>query len=286
MIESLKGFHETVNFGRQPLFKLYHNIEDEDYPPHWHASPEIIMPLKGGYNVTIGEDSYDLDPGDTMIITSGTIHTLKAPKKGERLIFQPDLSLITNLTELSFAMTMLSPATVIRSSDDPDTAKIIHDLMLSIESEYFSDDTYSGARIYSMLIEILVTAVRKYGSVSDDPDTPAGRQQEYSDKFFGICEYINSHFAEDLTLEDTAEMAGFSKFHFARLFKQFTGRTFYRYVNIRRIENAEILLSDPQITITEAATRSGFSSVPSFVRMFKLIKNCTPTQFRKMHDRR
>lgn len=286
MIETLNGFHETVNFGRQPLFKLYHNIENEDYPPHWHSNPEIIMPIKGGYEVTIGEDTYELSPGDTIIITPGTIHTLKAPENGERLIFQPDLSLLTNLSELSFAMTMLSPATVIRNSDDPENAKTTHDLMMSIEKEYFSDDTYSGARIYSMLIEIIVNTVHRYGSSSDEQNTIPGRQQEYSDRFLGICEYINSHFAEDLTLEDTAEMAGFSKFHFARLFKQFTGHTFYRYVNIRRIEKAQILLSDPGITITEAATRSGFSSVPSFVRMFKLIKNCTPTQFRKMYDRK
>ena len=210
---------------------------------------------------------------------------LQSPKSGERLIFQPDLSLITNMTELSFAMTMLSPATVIWHKKDPETAQMIQDLMLSIEKEYFSDDAYSGAWIYSGLISILVTAVRRYGTSVSDPETPFDRQQEYSARFFGICEYINSHFSEDLSLEDAAEMAGFSKYHFARLFKQFTGKTFYRYVNIKRIENAEILLSDPDVTITEAAIQSGFSSLPSFVRMFKLIKNITPTQFRKMHDK-
>ena len=54
------------------------------------------------------------------------------------------------------------------------------------------------------------------------------KQQEYAEKFMEVCEYINAHFSEDLKLEDVAEMAGFSKFHFTRLFKQFTGKTIAR----------------------------------------------------------
>ena len=51
MIESLKGYHETVNFKERPMFRMYHNDESENYPPHWHSNPEIIMPLAGDYTV-------------------------------------------------------------------------------------------------------------------------------------------------------------------------------------------------------------------------------------------
>ncbi len=79
-------------------------------------------------------------------------------------------------------------------------------------------------------------------------------------------------------------LAGFSKYHFTRLFKNFTGTSFYKYLNKKRIEHAEKLLVDPELSITEVALQSGFSSLSAFIRMFKLIKDCTPTEFRNLYE--
>ena len=54
MIESLNGYHETVNFKDRPLFRLYHNDEPVDYPPHWHSNMEIIMPVFAGVIILYG----------------------------------------------------------------------------------------------------------------------------------------------------------------------------------------------------------------------------------------
>jgi len=51
-------------------------------------------------------------------------------------------------------------------------------------------------------------------------------QQEYIEKFMAVCDYINSHCTEELTLDDISAMAGFSKYHFSRLFKEFTNTSF------------------------------------------------------------
>jgi len=80
-----------------------------------------------------------------------------------------------------------------------------------------------------------------------------------------------------------ADITGFSKYHFTRLFKQFTNISFYKYLNQKRIANAETLLINPDMSITEVALHSGYTSLSAFIRMFKLIKNCTPTEFRHMY---
>ena len=49
MIEILEGIRETVNFKQDAQIMLYYNDEEEDYPPHWHNSIEIIMPLENIY---------------------------------------------------------------------------------------------------------------------------------------------------------------------------------------------------------------------------------------------
>ena len=85
---------------------------------------------------------------------------------------------------------------------------------------------------------------------------------------------------------DMASYAGFSKFHFSRLFKQYTKDTFTDYLNQRRIRAAEELLAapPPDTSITEIAMRCGFSSISTFNRLFKQLKNCTPGEFRALNQ--
>ena len=131
---------------------------------------------------------------------------------------------------------------------------------------------------------MLVLIGRKYTGEGIKSNVTCSKQKEYTAKFIYVCQYIQDHCTEELSLDDAANLAGFSKYHFTRLFKNFTGSSFYKYVNKKRIEYAEKLLVDPEISITEVALQSGFSSLSAFIRMFKIIKDCTPTEFRSMHD--
>lgn len=103
------------------------------------------------------------------------------------------------------------------------------------------------------------------------------------EKFLWVTNYICEHFKEALALEEIAAMAGFSKYHFSRLFHQYTGTTFYKYLNQRRIAHARALLLNPDLTVTEVALQSGFPSISSFLRMFRLLNGCTPTEYRKLY---
>ena len=55
------------------------------------------------------------------------------------------------------------------------------------------------------------------------------------------------------------------------------------YVNQKRIAKAESMLVEPQYSVTEVASNCGFSSLSSFIRMFKIVKGCTPSDFRSMY---
>jgi AraC-like DNA-binding protein len=110
------------------------------------------------------------------------------------------------------------------------------------------------------------------------------RQKKYVEKFMDVCSYIDEHCTENLTLDDIASYSGFSKYHFTRLFKQFTGSTFYKYLNQKRITRAERSLSDMTLSVTDVAMASGFTSMSAFIRMFKIMKGCTPSEFRRMYS--
>lgn len=283
MIENLKGIYETVNFKENTNLRLYNNDEPENYPPHWHTPIEIIMPVHNIYTAECGGHTFVLRENDIIIICPCCLHTLYAPQDGgERIIFQPDASILRGMKEIETVLSILSPVIVITPEDYPDIHPAIRSLLLEIKDEYMKSSVLSEAAIYSKVLAILVLIGRNYIK-TDRFVATNNKQQEYTEKFLYICDYISTHCTEDLTLDFVADLAGFSKYHFTRLFKQFTNVSFYKYLNQKRIATAEELLVNPEYTITDVALRSGFSSLSSFIRMFKIIKNCTPTEFRNMY---
>lgn len=87
MIHKLSGIHETVDFREDEQVCLYYNDEYENYPPHWHTSFEVLMPIVNGYKALCGGKEYNLREGDVLIIGPCMLHELFAPESGERIIF-------------------------------------------------------------------------------------------------------------------------------------------------------------------------------------------------------
>jgi AraC-like DNA-binding protein len=95
--------------------------------------------------------------------------------------------------------------------------------------------------------------------------------------------YINNHYNQDLSLEDVAEFAGFSRYYFSRSFKKQTGYSFKDYLCQKRLQVAMDLLIRTDKSMKDVAVESGFGSVATFNRVFREKKGCTPTQFRAIY---
>jgi transcriptional regulator GlxA family with amidase domain len=92
-------------------------------------------------------------------------------------------------------------------------------------------------------------------------------------------DHADRHYAEPLDLEGLAAIAGLSKFHFQRLFKQTYGATPAEHLSRRRIERAQDLLRATNLTVTEVCLSVGFSSLGSFSSRFREIVGETPSAF-------
>jgi AraC family transcriptional regulator len=92
-------------------------------------------------------------------------------------------------------------------------------------------------------------------------------------------EYILSNLEGDLSLSDIAGAAGMSLFHFAKSFKQATGRTPHRYVTAQRLLHARALLHDARLSISEIARSVGLSH-SHFTVVFTRELGMTPSKFR------
>ncbi len=284
MIETLNGLVETVNFKQSTSIKLYDNDEYEDYPPHWHAAIEIIMPTMNPYYLNCAGENVVLREGDIIIICPGCIHTIKAPEVGKRIIFQPDTTELRFMSEVESLINLMSPYIVVTPEDYPEIHSHARSILLEINEIYKKNNAFSEVDIFCKLLEFLSCIGKNYVSTRSNGDpSEYSRGDEYFEKFIEICDYLQEHCSEDLSLDEIADRSGFSKFYFSRRFKQFTNVSFYKYVNQKRIAKAETYLMDPRNSVTDVALNCGFPSLSSFIRMFKIIKGCTPTEFRNMY---
>ena len=94
-----------------------------------------------------------------------------------------------------------------------------------------------------------------------------------------VTDYIDAHLGEDLRIGSLAKEAYLSPFHFARSFKEATGRTPHRYVTDRRIERSRTLIGEGDLPLAEIAVKCGFSSQAHFSRWFKRLVGATPGEY-------
>lgn len=283
MIEKLNGVHETVVYKEHTNIRLHDNTDFEEYPTHWHTPIEIILPLENEYVVESDGEIYTVKEGEILMICPGVLHRLYA-SKGRRLILQAEVDSVIHIKQLESILSLLSPIVYLTPENAPAIYHHVHSLFLQIIDEYVQSHALCEASIYAKLLDMLVTIGKHHTDNISSFGVSHLKQKEYVDTFMQICNYIIAHCTEDLSLEDIASQSGFSKYHFSRLFKQFANVTFYKYLNQKRIALAEQLLIDPTISVTNVSMQCGFSSLSSFIRMFKIIKGCTPSEFRAMYN--
>lgn len=288
--QDMQNFHrvvvdnyETVKYLEDSSVRVWYNTEYTDYTTHWHPAVEIIMPLENNYTLTVGSEVYELSPGDILFIPSGELHSIKAPETGARLIYLFDFDEISKLNGFSFLMPFITQPILINEETCPQIYREEAGLLKEIFMEYFHETSLWELEVYSRLLQFFVVYGRfRISSDSEFAGSQTNKQRELTEKLNCVFDYIDEHFAEDVTLESAADVAGFSKFHFSRLFKQCSGQNFYDYLCYKRIRSAEMMLLRPELTVTEIALQSGFSSLSTFNRTFKRIKDCTPTEYRNL----
>ena len=91
-----------------------------------------------------------------------------------------------------------------------------------------------------------------------------------------ICEYIESHLDQKITLEVLAAIAGVSTHHFARAFHQSVGMPPHSYLLSRRLERAERMLRETQLPLSEIAITTGFSDQSHLARHFRRRTGMSP----------
>lgn len=276
---------ENSIFAKDASVRIWYNKETLDFLPHWHDAMEVIIPIENYYDVTVDNESHHIMPGEIFMISPRKMHHLIAPDSGARFVCLFNVDFFSSIKDYSGMLFVKNSCIHITPETYAPVYSEIYDLFTQIWSEYFQNTEFYEFSIYAHLLQAFTLLTRcQLNQIHLFTESSPNKRRDYFTRLNGVLEYIDDHYTEDLTLDDVADFSGFSKFHFTRLFKEYMNSTFYDYLVGRRIKAAEILLSQHELSITDVALQSGFSSISTFNRTFKSKKGCTPGEYRTLFN--
>lgn len=281
----LHGIREDVVYGQYAGIRMYRNRNTIEFDPHWHTALEILYPIENSYTVHIGSHDYEVQEHDILVIAPGTIHSYSPPSTGERIFLLVHNSMLEAVPSVRTILQSIRPYALISKDAYPPLNAALCRILDYIIEEYDESGPYTDSLVLAKIVEFLVYLGRTNMYRTTHTETfNSDNRQEYVIKYMEVCNYVTEHISEDITVDQLASVAGFSKFHFSRIFKDLAGMSCHEYLIQRRLENAEQLLADPDISITDVAMQSGFGSISTFSRIFRKEMGITPSDYRKIRQ--
>lgn len=272
--------YENVNLQPDIGFDIRFVTMNHNSPFHWHRELEILYVLNGHAIVHMDGEQYVLNPLDAIVVDYAKIHEViyELPQTmgicihvSRQLLRRYMLD--SELLSIHCAGKHLTPEEQPYYDELCRYLKELTVLYVNQKNTYQLRSTALILDILACLIEHFSEAITKSAS-----EAKVGNMERIEQ----ICDYVEHHYKEEITLQEAADELGLNKEYFCRFFKQNTGNSFIQYVNQVRINHIYQDLLHTDEGVQEIMERHGFYNQKLFYRMFKERYDCTPREARNM----
>jgi len=273
----LQGNREFVTYQEDSSFRMWYSDVPWRYEAHSHSAVEIVLPQTGWVDYTVQDQLYHVHRDEVLIVPPGVNHGLNMEEGSSRLLFLFEPQVLEEMRDIKAASHGFQRTFYLH--DGSETHARVRKLLESAAETYRSHEMMWNTVCFSYILQIYALLGQEYLSSR----FRAERRQENvieTQVISTAMNYINANFQRELTLDEVADFAGFSRYYFSRSFKIQTGYTFKDYLTQKRIQAAMELLMHTRKPMHEVAMESGFGSIATFNRVFRDSKGCTPTQYR------
>lgn len=278
-------FLDTSEHKCAPLITLRHNR----YSPaiiHDHTFFELIYIYEGVCEQTISNNKKNLSMGDVCIIPPGIKHSVGV--FDDSIIFN---CLIRKSTLHNIFFNFLNNPNILSAffinniySENGNDYIIFHTGIdyeiqrgvLYMYKESIEQSLYWDQMISYTLMLIFGLLIRNYEKSIELPTF----MQKADVQRFALLQYVQDNFAT-ITLNQVAEKFNYTPEYTSRLFKSTTGRSFTQILQQVRLERAQVLLQDTNLSVANIANQIGYETTENFIRIFKKQMHMTPTEYRR-----
>ena len=242
------------------------------YAPHSHTQWSMGAITAGESTFQYRNEHYRVSAGDLVLVNPEWVHACNPidNQSWAYLMLYVDTAWLTDLRfEAGLLATRrwqdISTATL----SDPHSFQNYHQMAACL-----LDPRRDLLEKQTKLVEFLTSLMHELASqpLVHEPEAPGALE--------ALAQYLNNHFAEEVSLDTLCEISGYSQGHLIRAFRQTFGLTPHAFLINRRIQLGQLELKKG-VPIADAAMNAGFADQSHFQRTFKRLMAATPNQYRR-----
>ena len=249
---------------------------------HYHDEYELYYLQRGERYYFICDRSYHVREGTLVLIAPHEIHCTTAM---EGVAYERVLVSFSRASLLPYVRALgekenplaLFERGVHTVSFDAETRPLVEGLLTQMERAYARGEVGRLGVGVAMLL-LLATDAAGDGVRADEEGYLNATHRLISE----VTGYINTHYAEPLSLETLSGIFYVSACYLSRIFRRYTGSSFVEYLSAVRIKEAKRRLASTGESVTEIALGVGFRSVTHFGRVFRELIGLSPLAFRRV----
>ncbi len=264
-------------------------INDRGYPKnpgfrvmHWHNDLQFIYILNGSVTVQTLDEKMILYAGEAVFINKNVVH-----------LVMPEGSCHYN--------SFIFPDYFLKFYFESPAGKLVDNIVTNVQLPVFSFTEKTGwhSRVLNMLrelvslekdktefyaYEVLVQLSSLWLEIQKNLLLPPARQTDSLHiRMQNFLSYIESHYSEEISLDDLAKSGHVSKSECLRCFKVSLQTTPYKYLMEYRLSKAASLIKSTDEPIGDIASKVGFHHLSHFGKCFKEKTGYAPKEYRNLH---
>lgn len=255
-----------------------------NFGPHCHKNVEVCMMTDGECDIVVNGETITVRTGEMMVIFSHMIHSFhmrsRKPARFLQMHFQPDgfseveADVVRNVKFLSYITDEHSAYLLLPFSQRLRECVERVCMEMNSDAEEFCQPL-SKIYIYEMVFLLSREISQGYRRIFVIENPLAIK----------AIQYISDHMEEKITLSDVAKACQVTSRHLSGVFRDIINITVNDYINIAKVDKAMRWLTGTDLTMTEIASKLGFSSTQYFSTVFKRYTRVTPGEYKDMSEK-
>lgn len=280
--------HGCFEFPVSVNYETLSNYEHGSFIWHCHPEIELTLILDGTIQYQINNQTYLLSSGDGLFCNTNALHTGHMHNDEDchylSITFHPRIiyGYEGSVFHQSYVTPLLNCAKLdsIPLSPSVPWQQTILTFLKKIAEYNLEHSLGYEFQIQQMLSQTWFLLYKNTQNEIFSQSNGSVRSLDL-DRLRQILSFIQSHYAEKITLNDISAQINICNSECCRLFKKYMQQSLFDYLLYYRIEKSLPLLKENRLSITEISEQTGFCTPAYYSRIFRKQMHCTPSQYRK-----